>query len=294
MNTIVTGGAGFIGSHLTDALLDRGDTVTIVDDLSTGRRNLVNPRARFIERDAATIPTLMGIDTVFHLAAQTSVVASMRDPHDDLRRNATTTLRVAQLAKQANARLVIVSTGGAMYDPTHPTPWPETAPAAPVSAYGISKLTAEHYALRFGPPNTTILRLANIYGPRQNPHGEAGVIAIFIENALHGRPLNIYGDGFATRDYLHVTDAVAAILTAATLPGQNLLNAGTGQPTTTNTIATTILDHLPEGGAIHYHPARPGELTHSTLDATRLRTHGWNPTITIENGIRSTLEATRQ
>src|SRR5215212_1162880 len=221
---LITGGAGFIGSHVADGYLAEGHDVVVVDDLSTGHRANLPERARLCEADLTDGAELARIleterpDVVNHHAAQRSVRVSVEDPAEDARINVIGSLRLLELSRRYGVKKVIfISTGGAIYGEDTPIPTPEDAPAWPVSPYGIAKLSVEHYLYYYGVQfglSSVILRYANVYGPRQDPHGEAGVVAIFVERLLAGQECTIFGDGGQTRDYVYVGDLVRANIAA--------------------------------------------------------------------------------
>src|SRR6476661_1008886 len=244
MRTLVTGGAGFIGSNLVDALLARGDEVVVIDDLSTGREtNLDGARAKGADlikadiREAGQIARIVAEaapETVFHLAAQIDVRRSVSDPAADARINVEGTINVLEAARRANvARLVNTSTGGAIYGDVETIPSPESTPPAPMAGYGTSKFCAEQYCnlyARLHGLRTVTLRYGNVYGPRQDPLGEAGVIAIFCGKVMDGGRPRIYGDGRQTRDYVYVGDVVAANIAASEKRHvRGAVNIGTGR-----------------------------------------------------------------
>jgi UDP-glucose 4-epimerase len=309
MKTLVTGGAGFIGSNLVDALLARGDAVTVVDDLSTGRRaNLDGALAAGAElveldiRDAAALAALAGErrpETVFHLAAQIDVRKSLADPAFDAEVNVGGTANVLEAARAAGTRRVVfVSTGGAIYGEGdgQELPLGEDAPIAPLSAYGQSKFAAEGYLALFERLyglSTVALRLGNVYGPRQDPLGEAGVIAIFCGLLRSGGRPTVFGDGKQTRDYIYVGDVVTAALAAADSTVSGPVNLGTGVETDVLELAEA-LGRL--GGVEDFEPelapARTGEVQRITLDAGRAeRELGWRPQTGLDEGLRLTLAA---
>jgi UDP-glucose 4-epimerase len=309
MRCLVTGGAGFIGSNLVDGLLARGDEVTVVDNLSTGRRaNLEGALAGGAElveldiRDAAALATLASErqpERIFHLAAQIDVRKSIEDPAFDASINVGGTANVLDAARAAECRRVVfVSTGGAIYGEGagQQLPLDESAAIAPMSAYGQSKFAAEGYLAlyeRLYGISGIALRLGNVYGPRQDPLGEAGVIAIFCGKLRAGeRPL-IFGDGTQTRDYLYVGDVVAAALAAAESTLTGPVNLGTGREASVLELAET-LGRL--GGSESFEPEfagpRAGEVQRIALDASRAeRELGWRPNTSLEDGLRQTLDA---
>jgi UDP-glucose 4-epimerase len=312
MRALVTGGAGFIGSNLVDALLDRGDEVTVIDNLASGKReNLRGALARgagFDEadiRDAERMRSALASarpDIVFHLAAQIDVRRSIEDPAWDAGVNVVGTINVLEAAHRAGVKRVVnTSTGGAIYGDADVMPTPESAPARPMAAYGQSKFCAETYCgwyERLYGLSSVILRYGNVYGPRQDPHGEAGVVAIFCGKLLAGeRPL-IFGDGRQTRDYVYVGDVVAANLAAAAHPeAHGAYNIGTG----TESSVVEVLGALRQAAGLgegelepEYAPARTGELQRSSLDVTRARAElGFTADTDLVAGMKPTLEWTR-
>ena len=296
---IVTGGAGFIGSHVVDALLQRGDEVTVIDDLSAGDRRRVDPAAALREFDIVDLPALEAVlaevqpQAVFHLAAQASVVASVEDPGRDCEVNVRGTLNVVEAAGRCGAPVVFTSTGGALYGDEAPMPTDEQRIPAPLSPYGASKLAAEAYvntwSLSSGIPHA-VCRLGNVYGPRQSPHGEAGVVAIFSHHLHTGQTPRLYGHGRPTRDYVYVGDVVSALLAASGRSGT--YNVATG----VETDVATVWSELSRAAGKEIEPEladlRPGELQHSRLDVTRAeRELGWRPQVAIADGLALTYEA---
>jgi UDP-glucose 4-epimerase len=305
----VTGGAGFIGSNLVDALLARGDEVTVVDDLSTGRlvnlEGALEADAELAEvdiRDADALAALASEkrpQAIFHLAAQIDVRKSIEDPAFDAAVNVGGTANVLEAARGAEAgRVVFVSTGGAIYGEGagQQLPLDESAAIAPLSAYGQSKYAAEGYLAlyeRLYGLSTMALRLGNVYGPRQDPLGEAGVIAIFCGLLASGGRPTIFGDGTQTRDYLYVGDVVAAALAASESTATGPVNLGTGREASVLEL-TEILGRL--GGSEDFEPEfappRAGEVQRIALDAARAeRELDWQPTTSLEEGLRLTLQA---
>jgi UDP-glucose 4-epimerase len=305
MTALVTGGAGFIGSNLVDALLARGERVVVVDDLSTGRRQNLDAAlaqgAELHELDVCDADALGALfaevrpELVFHLAAQIDVRRSVADPAADARVNVEGTINVLAAAQAAGARRVVYSaTGGAVYGEAEQVPTPEDAPAQPLAPYGQAKLSGEGYLglfTRLHGLSTVSLRYANVYGPRQDPLGEGGVIAIFCGCFAEGRTPTIYGDGEQTRDYVYVGDVVAANLRAAELDVGGSINVGTG-------VETSVLDLVEafkgleggEGFAPVHAPARAGEVLRSCLDASRARKLlGWEPQMSLSDGLQRTL-----
>jgi UDP-glucose 4-epimerase len=296
---IVTGGAGFIGSHLVDALLSDGYAVTVIDDLSAGDPGRVAEQADLRELDVVDLPALQTVvqevspSAIFHLAAQASVVASVEDPGRDCEVNVKGTLNVVEAAGGCGAPVVFTSTGGALYGDEAPMPTGEDRIPAPLSPYGASKWAAEAYvktwSLSSGIPHS-VCRLGNVYGPRQSPHGEAGVVAIFAHHLHSERVPKLFGHGKPTRDYVYVGDVVSALLAASGRSGT--YNIATG----VETDVTTVWNELREVAGSQLQPQladlRPGELTHSCLD-TRLaeRELGWRAEVPIADGLRLTYDA---
>jgi UDP-glucose 4-epimerase len=312
MRALVTGGAGFIGSNLVDALLDRGDEVTVIDNLASGKReNLRGALARgagFDEadiRDAERMRSALASarpDIVFHLAAQIDVRKSIEDPAWDAGVNVVGTINVLEAAHRAGVKRVVnTSTGGAIYGDADVMPTPESAPARPMAAYGQSKFCAETYCgwyERLYGLSSVILRYGNVYGPRQDPHGEAGVVAIFCGKVLAGeRPL-IFGDGRQTRDYTYVGDIVAANLAAAAHPeAHGAYNIGTGTESTVIDVLSALRNAAAlDEGALEpeFKPARTGELQRSSLDVTRARAElGFTADTDLVSGMQPTLDWAR-
>ncbi len=301
-SAIVTGGAGFIGSHVVDALLAAGYRGTVIDDLSAGDARRVADEADLREIDIVDLPALEAViqeaqpDAIFHLAAQASVVASVEDPGRDCEVNVRGTLNVVEVAGRVGAPVVFTSTGGALYGDAAPRPTPEDRIPAPLSPYGASKWAAEAYvktwSLSSGIPHT-VCRLGNVYGPRQNPHGEAGVVAIFTDHLYSGRTPKLYGHGKPTRDYIYVDDVVSALLAAAGKAGT--YNIATGVETDVSTVWRELSDAAGKRIEPELADLRPGELQHSRLDvALAERELGWRAKVPIGEGLRMTYEALLQ
>jgi UDP-glucose 4-epimerase len=308
MRCLVTGGAGFIGSNLVDALLARGDQVTVVDDLSTGRLENLDEAlaagAELIELDIREREQLareverVAADVVFHLAAQIDVRKSVADPAFDASINVGGTANVLEAVRQAGTpRLVFASTGGAIYGEGEgrELPLPETAPLAPLSPYGQSKQAAELYIAmyeRLYGTSSICLRLGNVYGPRQDPLGEAGVVAIFCGLLREGGHPTVFGDGRQTRDYIFVGDVVAAMLAAADSTATGAMNVGTG-------IETDVLDLVRDlaalgGGSFepNFAPRRKGEVERITIGPWRAQAElGWRAETTLAEGLEITLDS---
>jgi UDP-glucose 4-epimerase len=308
MRALVTGGAGFIGSNLVDALLARGDEVTVLDNISTGRReNLESALAGGAElaevdlRDGEAVDGLVERsrpDAIFHLGAQVDVRKSVGDPAFDSAVNVGGTVNVLSAAQAHDvARVVFASTGGAIYGEAKQIPATEEHPIAPESPYGMSKFCAESYCglfNRMSGLSTVALRFGNVYGPRQDPLGEAGVIAIFCGRAVDGGRPTVFGDGLQTRDYVHVDDIVQANLLAAESDAVGSFNIGRGVEVTVLDIVEALAPHAANGFEPDFQPERQGEVRHIALDAGRAReTFGWESQIDIAKGLESTLASIR-
>jgi UDP-glucose 4-epimerase len=309
MRCLVTGGAGFIGSNLVDALLARGDAVTVVDDLSTGRMSNLEPGlengAELVEADIRDGEALTRLaqekqpEAIFHLAAQIDVRKSLADPCFDAGVNVGGTANVLEAARASGARRVVsISTGGAIYGEGEgqQLPLPEDAPIAPLSAYGQSKFAAEGYVSlyeRLYGLSGISLRLGNVYGPRQDPLGEAGVIAIFCGLLKEGGRPTVFGDGTQTRDYIYVGDVVSAALAAGDSEASGAINVGTGKETNVLELIEA-LKRLSgnESFEPEFAPARTGEVQRITIDAGRAeRELGWRAEMDLDEGLRVTLES---
>ena len=298
---LVTGGAGFIGSNLVDALLDRGDHVTVLDDLSSGRiENLTGAIGRGATVHTADVVNADAVARVFaaarpslvyHLAAQIDVRHAVEDPARDARINVSGTATVLEQARRSGVeRFVLASTGGAIYGDTTVVPTPESEPARPLSPYALSKAAAEayveYYALRHG-LSAFVLRFANVYGPRQDPRGEAGVIAQFCAAAAEGRDVTVFGDGHQTRDFVYVGDAVEAFVAAAEHRVGGFCNVATGRETS----VLDLVQALDLG--VRFAPERPGEVRRSCLDPSRAaELLGWHARTTLHAGLAATLTST--
>ncbi len=300
MNILVTGGAGFIGSHIADALIAQGHQVTIVDNLSTGRIENIPKAAEFVELDFCTegmerIFANGDFDAVYHLAAQIDVRISVRDPLADLQVNIAGSVKLLDMCRKYNVnKFIFSSTGGAIYGEQEMFPAPESHPANPLSPYGIAKLSVEKYIFFFHNEyglDTVALRYGNVYGPRQNPLGEAGVVAIFCHKMLYGEQPFVNGDGLQTRDYVYVGDIVRANLNALELNGHHVINLGTGRETDVITIFDT-LNRLTGAGCKRLHQAEAaGEQRRSVIDSTLAgKILNWRPEVDLEQGLSKTVE----
>ena len=300
MKILVTGGAGFVGSHVVDRLLEDGHAVEVIDNLSTGRRERIRPNARLHVcdlRDARLDEVIATTrpDAVVHVAAQAAVSRSVLDPRFDASVNVLGTIALLEACRHASVRRVVyISTGGAGYGDTDVLPTPEDHPIRPSSPYGVSKVSAERYVdcwagLTGGRALT--LRLANVFGPRQDPAGEAGVVAIFTSRLLAGERCLINGDGEQTRDYVYVLDVADAVVRAVVTPAAvGAANIGTGVEKTVNDIYRELARLTGVTAPAEHGPARPGEQRRSVLDATRAKKLlGWSAATPFGEGLRQTV-----
>jgi UDP-glucose 4-epimerase len=298
-SALITGGAGFIGSNLADALVADGHATHVVDDLSTGQAIRVPDEADLSQLDIREVDALTRLvgrvrpATIFHLAAQADVRKALQNPAHDADVNVIGTINVLEAARAVGARVIFASTGGAGYGEYEglPVPSPETAETRPLSHYGMSKMAAEGYLrlyARLYDAETVVLRLGNVYGPRQDPHGEAGVVAIFCGRLLDGERPTVFGDGLQTRDYVYVGDVVRAFIAAAAGPAGETMNVGCGvEVSVLDLLAGLGYDEDPE-----FAPARTGELQRSALDVTKAeRVLGWRAEIELAEGLGVTRES---
>ncbi len=302
---LVTGGAGFIGSHVAEGYLARGDDVWVVDDLSTGKRRNVPEGATFLEADiaapeaAALFEEVGGFDILNHHAAQIDVRSSVADPREDARINLDGFLNLMEAGRHHGlGRVVFVSSGGVVYGEPEERPTPERAPKAPRSPYGVTKLAGEQYLYYYATVHDVdyvALRYGNVYGPRQDPHGEAGVVAIFSNRLLDGRVMTVFGDGEQTRDYVFVGDVVAANMLMSEIPvpapatlDDRAFNIGTGVETSVNELARVLTEVSGIEVGTEPAPPRPGELDRSCLDVTKAASSGWTSRVPLETGLEAT------
>lgn len=304
MKILVTGGAGFIGSHIVDAYIREGHAVVVVDDFSSGREENLNPnavvvRADIRDRSIEQIFIDHAVDVVNHHAAQMDVRRSVADPSFDASVNVLGVLNLLESARNHGVKqFIFASTGGAIYGEQDYFPADEDHPTRPLSPYGITKLCTEKYLFFYRETyglDSVILRYANVYGPRQNPHGEAGVVAIFADKMLKGEQPIINGDGTQTRDYTYVGDVVRANVMALQAKGSSIMNVGTGVETDVNVLfrnlATILNPSIPE----KHGPGKPGEQKRSVISFDKIhRAWGWTPSVTLEEGLRMTADYFRR
>lgn len=301
---LVTGGAGFVGSHVCDAYLAEGWEVTALDSLASGRRENVPSGAEFVEMDIRSpdLPAVLRerrVQVVNHHAAQIDVRVSLRDPRHDASVNLDGLLNLLEASRAADVeRFIYVSSGGVIYGEGGRLPIPRTATKLPVSPYGVSKLAGEHYLFAYRRVHGlayAALRYANVYGPRQDPHGEAGVVAIFARRLQERKPLTVFGDGEQTRDYVYAEDVAVTnlLVSEVELPCPDSLddvafNVGTGIETSVNELARRLMEVSGVEVPLEYAPARPGELRRNALDIADLRALGWEPRCGLGEGLSRT------
>ncbi|RJO77996.1 NAD-dependent epimerase/dehydratase family protein [Nocardia panacis] len=298
---LITGGAGFIGSHLLDHYLTTGHQVAVIDNLCSGDKTRVPTTVALHTidiRDAVDVAEVVAAEKpelILHLAAQISVRHSVTNPRNDADTNILGTLHLAQAAHRVGARIVMASTGGAMYGDDVPMPTPETVLPRTQAPYGVSKYCAEQYLSlhnRLHGTRHIALRLGNVYGPRQDPHGEAGVVAIFCGLIARDETPTIYGDGHQTRDYVYISDIVNAFTAAAGYTGHHdTFNVGSGTGTSVRQLLDAVNTAAAKSITPRYAPPRDGEWRHGALDSTRARDElGWAPTVDIDAGIQRTYD----
>lgn len=298
---LVTGGAGFIGSHVVDQFLEKGFEVVVLDDLSTGRASNLNPSATFYQMDIRD-PKLRDVfeaekpDFISHHAAQMDVRRSVAQPLFDADVNILGSINLIECAKEFGVkRFVYISTGGAVYGEPERVPCEETDPINPICQYGASKHTVEHYLymyfVNYG-LKYTVLRYPNVFGPRQDPHGEAGVVAIFTGQMLADQPVMIYGDGGQTRDFVYVGDCARANVLVVTMDHQpGIYNIGWGRPTSINEVFTSLAKVTGYSQAVKYGPAKVGETRSIYLNASKAkRDLEWIPAVSLDDGLKKTVE----
>ncbi|ADO71814.1 NAD-dependent epimerase/dehydratase family protein [Stigmatella aurantiaca] len=300
MKVLVTGGAGFIGSHVSDEFLRAGHEVIALDNMSSGKRENLDPKVRLVELDirspeAAALIRSERPQVICHLAAQMDVRRSVEDPRFDADANILGMLNLLEAARASGVKKVIFSsTGGAIYGEQDVFPAPESHPTRPVSPYGVSKAAGElylgYYRAQYG-LSYVALRYANVYGPRQNPHGEAGVVAIFSQRLVAGRECAIYGDGGQTRDFVFGPDVARANLLAFEKDYVGAVNIGTGVETDINRLYALLAGAAGADTRAQHAPGKPGEQRRSCIDASLARkVLGWEPSVGLAEGLRRTLE----
>lgn len=298
-NILVTGGAGFIGSTLVDRLIVNGHHVVVIDNLSTGLAQNVPKHASFVLGDVVTanIKNILRdneINYVFHLAAQVNLRRSIAQPQEDARINILGTINLLEQCAEHNiAKFIFSSTGGALYAEYAPMPCKESAYIKPKSPYGLSKHTAEHYLRMFsrqGGFDHVILRFSNVYGPRQNAKGEAGVISIFVDNILNGRPCTVFGNGKQTRDYIYVDDVAGACMMAMEEKMSGPFNVSSGIETSLNDLVIDLFETAGLPVNLQYDEPIAGELLRSCLSSELLATNGWRPETTLREGLKKTVD----
>lgn len=300
MNILVTGGAGFIASHIVNAYIKEGHRVAVVDDLSFGKQEFVDPKAAFYHMDIrdekiAEILERENIEVINHHAAQVSVQTSVKDPVADANINIISTLQLIQKAVDFGVKkFIFASTGGAIYGEQEYFPADENHPCKPESPYAISKLSVEHY-LRFFEANSdlkpVIFRYSNIFGPRQNPHGEAGVVAIFCSMLVQGKRPVINGDGEQTRDFLYVEDLVPANLIALLPECVGTYNLGTGMESSVNSLTEILIGRSGNNLSAQHGPGKPGEQKRSAIDFKKFASEfGWKPVVPLKEGLIKTFD----
>lgn len=299
MNVLITGGAGFVGSHLADACLQRGYGTYVLDNLSTGRKENLSPGVELIIADLARddlddIVSKVKPEYIFHLAAQSSVPVSIRDPFLDAEVNIMGTIKLLEAARKNGVKKIIYASSAAVYGNPCYLPINETHQRVPLSFYGISKYVPEYYMkvyMDLYDLSFTALRYANIYGPRQIPHGEGGVIAIFVDRILKGEEIVIHGDGKQTRDFIYVTDIALANLAAMEHGDGGIYNIGTGVPTTINQLVSTLEEIVDAPIVKRYGPAREGDIRDSYFDSTpAINELNWKPQISLSEGLMKTIQ----
>jgi UDP-glucose 4-epimerase len=298
---LVTGGAGFIGSNLVDKLLEEGHSVVVVDNLSTGNINLLSPLALFYQQDIRDYKVMDIIfethhfDYVFHLAAQISVPESVENPKKDAEINILGTLNILSLSvKYGIKKIIFSSSGGAIYGENAPIPTTEDYCPNPISPYAISKLACEHYIKFFSKEfslDYTILRYSNVYGPKQTPKGEAGVVAIFTENMLNNQDVFIYGNGEQIRDFVHVYDVIQANILSLNKAKNEIINISSGEATSINELFKIMKEEINYKKTPIYQQKRPGDLEVSVLSNEKAKEIlNWQPSFNLKKGVKNTIE----
>ncbi|MBA4602994.1 NAD-dependent epimerase/dehydratase family protein [Thermoactinomyces mirandus] len=299
MKIIVTGGAGFIGSHIVDLLAERGDQVVVIDNLSSGKKEQVHPDARLVQMDI-TDPGLVDLfekekpEALIHQAAQIHVNTSVENPILDANINIVGSVNILEACRKTGVRKIVYASSAAVYGNPDYLPLDEKHPVAPLSGYGISKHTVEHYLevySRLYGLNYTVLRYANVYGLRQDPRGEGGVVSILVDKYLNREPFTVFGDGEQTRDYIYVEDVAKANLAALTAGDGEILNIGTGVRTSLNQVLELFDEIASYQNNKLTGPDRPGDIKHSYFDNQKAcSTLNWQPEYTLKEGLSKTYE----
>ncbi|MBA4541799.1 MULTISPECIES: SDR family oxidoreductase [Thermoactinomyces] len=299
MKVLVTGGAGFIGSHIVDQLVEKGDQVVIVDNISSGRKENINEKARFYQIDI-TDSDLLNVfererpEAVIHQAAQIHVHTSVKEPMFDATVNILGTINLLEACRKTGVKKVVYASSAAIYGNPEYLPIDEKHPVAPLSGYGVSKYTPEHYFAIYRQLyglNYTILRYANVYGLRQDPRGEGGVISILVDKYLRRESFTVFGDGEQTRDYIYVGDVARANIMALSQGDGEVFNVGTGVSTSLNEVVKRFNEIAGYENKVEYGPEREGDIKHSYFNNGKIRrVLGWQPEVTLEEGLRKTYE----
>lgn len=298
MKVLVTGGAGFVGSHIVDQALEAGYEVSVIDDLSTGKKGQVNPYASFYEMNIASPDVERVIrqempDFIIHQAAQSSVPISLKDPIGDATTNIIGTVNLLEAARRHGVRKVVYASSAAVYGEPQYMGIDEVHPKQPLSPYGISKYVPEFYLNAYHHLyglNYTAFRYANVYGERQDPKGEGGVVSIFVDRALAGQELTVFGDGEQTRDFVYVQDVARANIMALAGGDNEILNISTNQKTSVNQLIALMEEALGSKLAVKYEAPREGDIMHSYLDNTSATEKlGWKPRYSLQEGLTKTL-----
>lgn len=299
MNILITGGAGFIGSHLNDLMTANGHRVVVIDNLATGKTENLKPGTQFHQADVLDEEAVCGIfqkerpEVVIHLAAQTSVAVSMRQPREDARTNVEGSIQVLEACRQSGVRKVLYASSAAVFGMPEYLPIDEQHPCRPLSAYGISKHTVEHYLEMYQQTyglSFTVLRFGNVYGERQDPFGEAGVIAIFLNALQNGQELIIHGDGGQTRDFIYVRDAARAFLKALDAGDNQFINIGTGRGSSVNQLLEVMQNASGLPAAIRHTEGRPADIRDSVIDSRKAsRLLDWQASYDLQAGVESML-----
>ncbi len=292
MKVLVTGGAGFVGSHLVDRLLKEGHNVTVLDDLSSGKKENINKSANFVKGDIRDFKTIdavtKGVDIIYHLAAQVSVPLSMKYPLENFKVNVLGTLNLLKAAENNNVKNFVYFSSAAVYGDPKTLPIKEDSPTNPLSPYGLSKLVSEMYA-KFFNIDVSIVRPFNIYGPRQDPNNPyTGVISKFISAAKQNKPLIIFGDGKQTRDFIYIDDVIDAVLLVTEKPG--IYNIGAGKATSILELAKIILNLTDNKINVIHKKKREGDIRHSVADISKIKKLGFKPRYSLREGLKKMME----